>query len=181
MLPRLGLLLVLLAGARAGVAEAATPKVGVVDIEAVMNATDHWKKVRTVLEKDRTEKQAKLEAKQKELKDKKDKLDAQKAVSDPKIAAAKEEELYKEAQDLTQGFMKTQQELVTREKKVNDQMLTRIEAIVRDIAAQDDLDFVFEKGGKDQPNVLFAPKKNDLTQKVVDQYNKRFKDKPLEL
>jgi Skp family chaperone for outer membrane proteins len=162
-------------------ARAADPKIAVVDIEAVMNATDHWKKVVAVLQKERTEKQSKLEAKQKELKEKKDKLDAQKAVSDPKVIAAQEELLYKDAQVLTQGFMKSQKELTDREKKATDGMLARIEAIVRELALAGDYDFVFEAGSTLGPNVLYTPKKHVITDKVLEQYNKRFKDKPLDI
>ena len=44
-----------------------------------------------------------------------------------------------------------------------------------------DFTFVFETGTDADPNVLFASKTTDLTQKVVAQYKKRFKDKPLEM
>lgn len=158
----------------------AETKIAVVDVHEAMDASPQWKTAIAALEKKRSEKQAALEAKQKELKARKDKLDAQKAVSEASAAAAAEEALYKDAQELTQGFMQSQQELSEREKKLTDQMLGRIEAIVRDLAQESGFDFVFERGTKETPNVLYAPKAVDLTKKVIEQYNKRFKTKPLE-
>lgn len=178
MLRTAGLILALVL--TSGVAEAADPKIGVVDVEAAMNATDHWKKVVAALQKQRTEKQASLELKQKELKDKKDKIDAKKAVSDPKTLAAEEETLYREAQELTQGFMKTQQELSAREKKMTDLMLSRIEILVREIASTENIDYVLENGSPENPNVLYAKQPLFITPKVIELYTKRFKDKPLE-
>lgn len=174
----LGLSLVLLS---ATAAQAAGPKVAVVDIENAMSSTEHWKKVVAVLQKERSTRQAALEAKQKELKDKKDKLDALKAVSDPKAAQDKEMALYKDAQELTQGFMKAQKELSDREKKATDGMMSRFELIVREIAMRDDYDFVFETGSGMEPNVLYAPKTANITAQVIEMYGKRFKDKPLDL
>jgi Skp family chaperone for outer membrane proteins len=159
---------------------AAAGRFAVVDVEGAMNSIDHWKTAVAALQKQRAEKQATLEAKQKELKQKKEKLDAQKAVSDPKATAPLEEELYKDAQVLTESFMKSQQELTAREKKLAEQMLGRIEAIVRDIATAGEYDFVFETGTKEAPNVLYSQKSLDITNRVVEEYKKRFKDKPLE-
>jgi Skp family chaperone for outer membrane proteins len=172
--------LLLLALLTPTLAHAANPKIGVIDVEAAMNATDHWKKVVAQLQKVRTEKQAALEAKQKELKGKKDKIDAQKAVSDPKTLAKEEEQLYRDAQELTQGFMKIQQDLSLREKKMTDAMLSRIEMLVREVASAENIDYVFESGSAENPNVLYSQKSMLITPKVIELYNKRFKDKPLE-
>lgn len=162
-------------------AQAAGPKVAVVDIESAMSSTEHWKKVVAVLQKERTARQAALEAKQKELKDKKDKIDAQKAVSDPKMSQDQEIALYKDAQELTQGFMKAQKELSDREKRATDGMMSRFELIVREIALRDDYDFVFETGSGLEPNVLFSKKASNITPQVIEMYGKKFKDKPLDI
>ncbi len=159
----------------------AAPKFAVVDVEAVFEASGHWKKAVGALQKEMDEKQKALEARQKQLRERKEKLDAQKAVSDPNTSSAAEDELYKDGQEMMQGFLSTQQKLKDREKKMTDQMLSRVEIIVRDIAANGDYDFVFESGPKEKPNVLYAPKSHDITPKVIEEYKKRFKDKPLEM
>lgn len=173
---------VLLAAALAlpSVALADAPRLAVVDVEATMNATDHWKKAKADLEKDKAGKQTSLELRQRELRAKKEKLDAQRAVSAPGQIEPQEEALAKDVQNLTENFMKSQQDLTAREKKLTDAMLSRIEGIVRDIAAAGEYDFVFETGTKESPNVLYMKANIDITQKVIAEYQKRFKDKPLE-
>jgi outer membrane protein len=156
-------------------------KTAVVDVEKVMNATDHWKSAVAELEKDRKLKQAALETKQKELKDRKEKLDAKKAVSDPNSTIKEEEQLFKDAQELTQAFLQQQQELTVWEKRITEAMLERVELVVREVALVGDYEFVFEVGPAQTPNVLYANKGIDVTQKVIDTYGKRYKGKPLEI
>jgi Skp family chaperone for outer membrane proteins len=166
----------------AAVPEASSvPKSAVVDVQKVMNATDHWKKAVEELEKDRKAKQAVLESKQRELRERKDKLDAKKAVSDPKATVDEEESLFRDAQELTQAFLIQQQELTAWEKKITEQMLERVELVVREVALTGDFDFIFEIGPEQQPNVLYADTKIDVTDKVIDIYKKRYKDKALDL
>ena len=75
--------------------------------------------------------------------------------------------------------MANQQQLSILEKKVTDQMLTRLEAIVREVAAQGDYSFVFDAGSDEKPNVLHAKRSIDITKQVIKLYKKHFGDKPL--
>lgn len=153
----------------------------VVDVQRTMESSKHWTDAVAHLEKQRAARQTALETKQVDLKRRKEQIEAQKAVSDPSALAPKEEELFRDAQLLTQEFMQNQQELAALEKQVTEQMLSRIEAVVREVALQGDYAFVFEAGPKESPNVLYADAKTDLTPRVIDLYRERFKDKPLEL
>ena len=156
-------------------------KTAVVNVEKVMNATEHWKSAVGQLEKERKLKQASLESKQKELRDRKEKLDAKKAVSDPNSTIKDEEQLFKDAQELTQAFLMQQQELTNWEKRITEAMLERVELVVREVALTGDYEFVFEVGPEQTPNVLYADKKIDITQKVIDTYQKRYKGKALDI
>ena len=162
-----------------GVAEAKL-KFGVVDVQRVMKRTPHWKQAVKVLEKDRKAKQSDLETKQKELRVKKEKLDKQKAVADPKLVASEEEKLLQQAQLLTQTFMQTQQQLTAIEQKISQEMLARIEILVRELALAGDYAFVLETGTPGKPNVLYAGDALDLTAQVLTAYKKRFGKKSLE-
>jgi Skp family chaperone for outer membrane proteins len=165
----------------APLAAEAQVKTAVVDVQKVMNATTHWKSAVADLEKDRKLKQASLESKQKELKDRKEKLDAKKAVSDPNATIKDEELLFKDAQELTQAFLMQQQELTGWEKRITEAMLERIELVVREVALTGDYEYVFEVGPEQTPNVLYSRKDIDITQKVIDTYAKRYKDKGLDI
>ncbi len=156
-------------------------ELAVVDVQKVMAATKHWKDAVAVLEKDRVTRQTELELKQKELKARKEKIDAARAVSSPGATATSEEELMRDAQLLSQAFMQSQQGLAQLEKRATDQMLGRVETIVRELAVQGEYAFVFEAGTEEAPNVLYSNPKIDITDRVIQLYDKYFKDKPLEL
>lgn len=179
--PSLVLLLVLTGTSLAPPVEATPLKVAVVDVQKAMRATPHFKTAAEKLEKERATRQAALETQKAALQDRKKKLDAQKAVSDPNVLAPQLEELQREVQKLTQAFMKDQRELTQMEKRVSEQMIGRIERVVREIAVERDRTFVFDTGSRDTLNVLYAAKGIDMTDEVVARYLKHFKDKPLDL
>lgn len=164
-------------------AEAAKPKlkVAVVNVQEAMRSTPQFKDAEAKLEKERSSRQAALEAKKKALQERKEKLDAQKAVVDVKTLTPQIEELKLEIQKLTQAFMKDQQELTQMEQKLSEQMIARIELVVREVANERDREFVFDTGNDDTPNVLYMEKGIDITPVVVKRYLKRFKDKPLDM
>lgn len=155
--------------------------IAVVDVQKVMNSTQHWKDVVQFLEKQRVTRQTDLELKQKTLKERKDKLDAARAVSAPAAIQADEEKLMLDAQQLGQVYMQSQQELTQLEKRATDMMLTRVETLVRELATQADYAFVFEMGTPDAPNVLYSAANIDISDQVIQLYDKYFKDKPIEL
>jgi len=174
----LGLAAILLCAPAAASAEVS---VAVVDVRKAMEGTKHWKDAYGKLDKERTSRQTIIEAKKAELKQKKEALEAKKAVSDPKAIAAEEEALYNEAGMFMRQFQMSQQELTYLEKQLADQMLTRLEAVVRQLSSEKGYDFVFEKGLENEPNVLWAKKKVDITKQVARAYKKLFKDKPLKM
>ena len=112
---------------------------------------------------------------------KKEAFEAKKAVSDPKAIAGEEEALYREANMFMRQFQMSQQELTYIEKMLADEMLKRLEVVVRQLSAQQDYDYVFETGFEDEPNVLYAKKGIDITPRVTKAYAELFKGKPLEM
>lgn len=152
-----------------------------VDVAKAMKASSHWKTAAAKLESQRAQMQAALEKKQAELKARKAQLDAQKALADPAAVAKDEEALFRDAQLLSRDFMQSQQQLGMLEKKATEQMLTRLEAVVREVAMKGDYSFVFDTGSPEKPNVLHAKKGIDITDQVIAGYKKHFSDKPLEL
>ena len=165
-------------GAPAGAAQL---KVAVVDVQRAMRGTPHYKTAEEKLEKERANRQAALEARKKLLQERKEKLDAQKAVSDPASLAPQVEEFQREAQKLAQAFMQDQQDLTKMEKRLSEQMVGRIEIVVRELALETDRTFVFDTGAEDSPNVLYMATGIDITDEVISRYLDRFKDKPLNM
>lgn len=156
-------------------------RLGVVDVQRVMEGVPEWTAAVGVLKKEWEKKSAELEAKQNELKTSKEKLEAQRSLmGDPKALARDEEALINKLQEFRRDTMVSQQLFQQREAFVKEQMLSRIEQVVYKIAAEGDYTYIFETGSIESPNVLFATKKVDLTDLVLGDYNKAFKGKALE-
>ena len=166
----------LLAGPAAALA---APKVGVVDVREAMKQTDHWKDAYDKLEKEKAQRQVMIEAEKTKLRTKRDALEAKKAVSDPAALAAEEEALAMEAQKFMREFQMNQQILTVMEQQLADEMLKRIEAVVKQLSQEMDLDFVFEAGFDGKPNVLYSAKGVDITDQVAAAYKKFYKGQPL--
>jgi outer membrane protein len=159
---------------------AAKTGLAVVDVRKAMEQIPDWKTAYAKLDKERNGRQLQIEAKKEELKKKRDALDAKKAVSDPKAIEAESNALDLELSGFLRAFQMSQQELTYLEKQLADQMLTRIEAVVREISMEKNLDYVFEAGFDGEPNVLYAADGVDITDLVVKRYGKHFEGKPLQ-
>lgn len=155
--------------------------IGVVKMEAAMQATKHWQQAKTRLEKEKSKRQAVLDEKQAELQKKREEIEAQRAVATPEALRPREQELMARAQELGQQFQALQQELAQLEQRYTQQLLVRFQSIVRQVAIDNDLDYVFAEGNEADPNVLFAKPTLDLTDEVVERYRKNYGDQPLEL
>lgn len=156
-------------------------RLGVVDVQKVMEAVPEWTSAVSTLKREWEKKSAELEAKQNELKTSKEKLEAQRSLmGDPKTMAREEEGLIEKLKEFRRDTMVSQQVFQQREAFVKEQMLSRIEQVVYKIAAEGDYTYIFETGSSDSPNVLYSTKKADLTQVVIGDYNKAFKGKALE-
>ena len=171
---------IVLAGALfSGPASAAKSSLAVVDVRQAMNQIPHWKDAYAKLDKERNVRQVQIEAKKSELKERRDALEARRAVSDPKVIEGEAATLDRELTGFLRAFQMSQQELTYLEKQLADQMLTRIEAVVRELSMEKNFDYVFEAGFDGEPNVLYSAKGVDITDMVVKRYAKLFEGKPL--
>ena len=162
-------------------AAAASEKLGVVDVRKVMEAVPAWGKAVAALKKEWQGKQEKLQADQEVLRKAKDRLDAKRAVSDPKAIAREQAQLIQKAQALAGDFVKQQKLIAAQELALKDQMLKRIEPLVTKIANAGEYSFVFETGTHQAPNVLYADKRIDLTKKVIARYKEHYKNQPFKV
>lgn len=155
------------------------PKLGVVNVQKVMEAIPAWKKAMESLKKDFEAKKTSLDARQAGLQKQKEQLEAKRMVSDPKAIAEEEQKFAQSANEFRTEFMTAQQDISMRETKLKESVLARIEQVVAVVAQEGDYDYVFETGPEEQPNVIYSAKQSDLSQKVVEAYKKAFGDKPI--
>lgn len=154
-------------------------KVGVVEIQKVMEAIPAWNKALGELKTDFEKTRASMEAKQAELKKKYDQLEAKRTVTGQAALQSELGAFQKEAQDFQAEFSKAQQSISEREAGLKEVVLGRIEQVVQLLAAEKDYDYVFEAGTEAAPNVLYATAAVYITNDVVALYKKTFGDKPI--
>lgn len=159
----------------------ADPKLGVVNVQQVMEAVPEWGAAVKVLKTDLEKRRAKLEAEQAALQKKKEQLDAKRTVTDPSVLAKEEQQLLAEAQRFHQGYLVAQQEIAQRENRLKEAMLQRIERVVFGLAKNGEYTYIFESGAPEQPNVLYTAPGLDLTKQVIEAYQTQFKGKPLKV
>lgn len=156
-------------------------KLGVVDVQKVMEASPEWTQAVSTLKREWEKKSAELEARQNQIKSEKEKLEGKRSMmGDAKALAREEEGLIEKLKEFRRDTMVSQQSFQQREAFVKEQMLSRIEQIVYKLAAEGEYTYIFETGNAESPNVLYSTKKVDLTEVVIGDYKKAFKGKALE-
>lgn len=156
-------------------------KLGVVDVQKVMEAVPEWTQAVGTLKREWEKKSAELEARQNQIKSEKEKLEGKRSmIADTKALAREEEGLIEKLKEFRRDTMVSQQSFQQREAFVKEQMLSRIEQIVYKLAAEGEYTYIFETGNNESPNVLYSTKKTDLTDVVIGDYKKAFKGKALE-
>ncbi|MBX2812102.1 MAG: OmpH family outer membrane protein [Myxococcales bacterium] len=161
------------------VAEAASTSTtwAVFDSRRAMEATTHFTAAKNAMEKELKERQQKLDDEKAALTTRREELEAKKAVvANSASMRGQEQALLKDEQQLAQQFMLARRELVLFEQKLREQLFARLEVAVRVVAVAQDNTFVVDAG-----RVLFHKKTIDITDEVVKVYNERFGDKPLDL
>ncbi len=148
-------------------ARAQTMSVVYVDVDKVVNDCDEGKDATEALKREQSKRQSDIQARETELKKMQDELEKQaKAFSAAAIEkkAAHYQQAYVDFQNLV---MKYQRELELREKELFDPIEKRVKDMLREIALRDGYDMILNKR-----SVPYGRKDLDLTEKVVQEYNK---------
>lgn len=150
-------------------ARAQTMSVVYVDLDKVVNDCDEGKDASEALKKEQAKRQGEIQARETELKKMQDELEKQaKAFSAAAIEkkAAQYQQAFVEYQNMV---MKYQRELELREKELFDPIEKRLKDMLREIALRDGYDMILNKR-----SVPYGRKDLDLTDKVVQEYNKAY-------
>ncbi len=152
-------------------AKAAEPKVAYVNMAEALNKVNDGKKAKSNLKKEHAKQQAKLNKMQEGLKAKKDQFDARRKMMKAEAIMAKQEELQREYVELQQTYMKLQQELAQKEAKLTQGIAAKIRTIVGRIGDREQYAMILDIGD----SVLYYKRHQDITEKVVAEYNKTYK------
>jgi len=157
--------------ARPNLAHAEVPalrRLAMVDMQRVLNETKEGQRARKELEESSKAKQTSLEKRQTALQGEVSKLSA---LSGQDRAAA-EERLQREYMEVQSMAATLEQDLATEHNNLLQKMYEKSQAIVSDIASTDGLDLVLVR---DPMTVIYAKESFDITNAVVEQYDRKHK------
>lgn len=141
-------------------------KVGYVDFQKALNDVNEGKKAKAQLKTEFDAKQKQLTDLENQLKAMKDDLEKQRLVLSADALRDKEEAFRKKYMELNEKINAYKVELQTKEAKVTGDIVVRLQKIAADIGQKDSYDIILEKS-----QVLYAPSKTDLTDRVIQAFN----------
>jgi len=147
-------------------ASAQTQKLGVVDFQSALNQVEEGKKARKTLEARYEEKQMALTARQTELEQMKESLEAQAALLSEDALRAKEAEFNAKAVQFQQDTVAAQQEMAMMEQELTGTILEKLLNVAQAIAKEQGFTLVVEAQA-----VVFAADSLDITDQVIARFN----------
>ena len=146
-------------------------KIGVVDFQKSLNSVNEGKRAKKNLESEFKRKQKQLEIQQEELKKMRDNLKNQAAVLSEEKLRTKQAAFQQKFMDLRKKAVEYQQEMAKKEAEMSNKILGQLRAIVEDLGKKEGFTLIVERSGDP---VLYVDGKEDLTDRVVKLYNKKY-------
>jgi outer membrane protein len=146
--------------------------VGRVDIQKVLVSIEAGKRLKNRLEKDFKKKQAQIKKEEGEIRKLQQKIEKQRAVLSKQALEKKARELNGKIAKLQEKSRSFSMEMQRKEAEGKGPILKNLEGIIAKVSKDAGVDLSFEASGA---AVVYAKDKIDLTPKVIEAYNKKFK------
>ena len=156
----------------AGMAQAADIKFGIVDMQKALQTVDAGKKAKSELEAEFNRKKKELQDEETSIKKMHEEFQKQSLVMNDQTKQKKQAELQEKILKFQEKTARSQGEIQKKEHDLTEPIISSIKKIVSGIAAEKQMALVLEKN---ENTVLFSLEKDDITQEVINQYNKSAK------
>jgi outer membrane protein len=153
-------------------AESAAVKIGYVDMQKAIQATDTGKKAKKDLESEFNSKKKDLQDKEKDLKKMGEDLEKKSMVLSDEVKQKKQLEFQEEMVKYRELVGKSQMAIQEKERTLTQPIIEKIREIIGGIAEKEDYTVILEKA---ENSILWAKKNIDLTDRVVAEFNKKHK------
>lgn len=147
-------------------------KVGIVDFQKAINQTEAGKKAEKSLNTALDEKKKKFEILKNELETLRQDFEKQRLVLSGKPLEEKRDALQKKLMEVEKTGASYEQDLSAQKSQSLQKILTGLQGVVETIGKKDGFTFIFEKS---QGGVLFTTGAEDITDRVIQEYNKSAK------
>jgi len=158
----------------AGVCYAGADKIGFIDIKNVLASSEAGKAATLGLKKFVEDKKAQIQEKETILQNMKDDLEKQKAVITEGAYKEKELTYQKEYKDYKRFIEDANEEMRVREQKLSQKLVPEVFKIANSIGKKEGYACILDVSTN---GLVFYSQANDITQKVVEEYNKEYKSR----
>jgi len=148
----------------------AREKIGVVNMQRVLQESERGKKLMEHLKEDKSVKEENLKLKQDEVKKLKSDYDRMKGMWSTAKRQEKESEIMKKMQDFQQQMQQYQAELQQKEAEYTNQALNEIKDVISKYGKKRGYSLMLEKTA-----VLYINGSADLTDAIINEYDKWYK------
>ena len=164
---------VLMTSVSAVAADAPTSyKIATIDLQKALQTVNAGKKARGNLEKEVKSKQKMIQDEENALKKLDEEFKKQSLVLNDEAKSKKIQELQERAMKFQQMRGQFQIELQKKEADLITPIITNMKDLIKDLASKKGYNVVLDKN---ENSVLFSNDSDDLTQELIDSYNKKFK------
>ena len=150
----------------------AADKLGVVDVQRVLDTVDEGRKAKADFQKEIDSKKTELARKQQEVKKAEESFEKQKLILSPSAVEDKRKDLENKRTELQKFMMNLQADMQKREMQLSGDILKKIRSVIEKVGRDGGYDIVWEKieGG-----IVYAKPAFDLTDQVIVKYDKAYK------
>ncbi|MBE0426834.1 MAG: OmpH family outer membrane protein [Nitrospirae bacterium] len=141
-------------------------KIGLIDVQKILNESDAGKKAKTDLESIIRSKQSIIDEKGRTIEKLKSELEKQASVLSAEAKKTKEDELEKFIKEYQRLVQDSQAEVKKKEAELTDAILKEVHEIVNKMGEEEGYSIIFEHG-----MVLYSDKEMDITDAVLKKYN----------
>ncbi len=152
----------------------AAEKTGFVDIREVMVTSNAGKKAAEDFRKTYEKEKAAIVEKENELKKLKDELEKQRPLLKEDVIKEKDSALQKKYRDYQLLVKDSEEELRAKDQELSKKMLPEILKLVQAIGEREKYTMIIDMG---QIPLAYYAKENDLTKRVIEEFNKSYKPK----
>jgi outer membrane protein len=153
---------------------AAAEKTGFVDIREVMITSNAGKKAAEDFRKTYEREKAVIVEKENELKKLKDELEKQRPLLKEEVIKEKDSTLQKKYRDYQLLVKDSEEELRAKDQELSKKLLPDIMKLVQAIGEKEKYTMIIDMG---QIPLAYYAKENDLTKRVIEEFNKTYKPK----
>ena len=150
----------------------AADKIGFVNMREVLVRSDAGKAMEAEFKKSVEEKRAAIQKKETELKKTKDNLEKQRSILTPQALQEKEMHYQVEFKEYERLVKDSNEELQMKDQFLSSKIIPEVVKVIRAIAEKEKYALILEES-----SAVYASKENSLTDKVIKELNRTYKEK----